>query len=92
MTTHDPMIGYCCWPMAEEGVDGNTAGNPKFRVGKNRGQGVISSYGSCFRTGIVLDWMDDATDLRGNPRLTNAAVDMGCYQVGVDPGMMLLVK
>ena len=92
VTTCDPKIGYCCWPMAEEGVDGNTAGNPKFRVGKNRGQGVISSYGSCFRTGIVLDWMDGATDLRGNPRLTDGAVDIGCHQVGLDPGLMLLVK
>ena len=92
VTTRDPKIGYCCWPMAEEGVDGNTAGNPRFRVGKNRGLGVISSYGSCFRTGIVLDWMEGATDLRGNLRLTDGAVDRGCYQVGFDPGMMLLVR
>ena len=92
VTTRDPKIGYCCWPEAEEGVDGNTAGDPKFRVGANRGLGVISSNGSCFRTGIVLDWMEGATDLRGNPRLTDGKVDMGCYQVGFDPGLMLLVR
>ena len=85
-------IGYCCWAEAEEGVDGNTAKDPKFRGGKNKGQGVISSYGSCFRTGMALDWMDGATDLRGNPRLTDGQVDIGCYQVGFDPGLMLLVK
>ena len=73
-------------------MDGNTAKDPKFRGGKNRGLGVISSKGSCFRTGAVQPWMDGATDFRGNPRLTDGKVDIGCYQVGFDPGMMLLVK
>ena len=86
------IVGCCCWPEAEEGVDGNTAKDPRFRGGKNRGLGVISSYGSCFRTGAVQPWMDGATDFRGNPRLTDGKVDIGCHQVGFDPGMMLLVK
>ena len=87
---------YCCYPEAAEGVDGNTAGDPMFRGGAKRGKGIISSRGSCFRTGSVLGWMDGATDLLGNPRTTlvgdEPKVNIGCYQVGFDRGLMLLVK
>ena len=40
----------------------------------------------------MLDWIEGATDLRGNLRLIDGKADIGCYQVGFDPGMMLLVK
>ena len=83
---------HCCWPTAEEGVNGNTAKDPRFRGGKNKGLGVISSRGSCFRTGDAQYCTDGETDLLGNPRLTDGQVDIGCYQVGFDPGLMLLVK
>ena len=35
--------------------------------------------------GLVLDWMEDGTDLAGNPRLRDGAVDIGCYQCWLDP-------
>lgn len=87
-----PTANNCCFANAEEGVDGNTAKDPKFRGGSNRGLGVISSRGSCFRTGDAQYCTEGETDLRGNPRLTDGQVDIGCYQVGFDPGLMLLVK
>jgi len=39
---------------------------------------------------------DGATDLMGRPRTTlvggEPKVDIGCHQVGNDPGLMLLVR
>ena len=35
--------------------------------------------------GMVLDWMADGTDMVGNPRLRDGAVDIGCYQCWLDP-------
>ena len=35
--------------------------------------------------GLLLDWMADGTDLAGNPRLRDGAVDIGCYQCWLDP-------
>jgi hypothetical protein len=35
--------------------------------------------------GLLLDWMEDGTDLAGNPRLRDGAVDIGCYQCWLDP-------
>jgi len=88
-------ITYSCWPEAEEGVDGNTARDPKLKKAKRLY--AISSFGSCFRAGTLLGWMTDgATDLTGCPRTTlvggGPKVDIGCHQVGNDPGLMLLVR
>ena len=35
--------------------------------------------------GLVLDWMAEATDLAGNPRLRDGKVDIGCYQCWLNP-------
>ncbi len=35
--------------------------------------------------GLVLDWMEDGTDLVGNPRLRDGKVDVGCYQCWLNP-------
>lgn len=43
--------------------------------------------------GGVADWMSDATDLAGRPRLNNGKVDPGCYQCWLTPpGLMMIVK
>lgn len=66
--------------------------DPKFE-----GKGELP-YGlrriSALRTsGQVLDWMADATDLAGNPRLRDGKVDVGCYQCWLDPiGTMFSIR
>ena len=87
-----PVFGYCCYPTAEEGVDGNTAVDPRFKAGRLAGMGVVSSHSTCFRSGAVLDWMAGAVDLNGCPRLTDGKVDIGCYQVGNDPTLILSIR
>ena len=83
-------VSYSCYSNATEGEDGNTAEDPKFR-GVKHGEYKISSKSKAFRAGTVRGWMTGATDILGNPRLTDGEVDMGCYQVGFDPGLMILV-
>jgi hypothetical protein len=36
--------------------------------------------GPSINAGINLDWMADATDLAGNPRIIDHVVDIGCYE------------
>ena len=38
----------------------------------------------CIDKGINQDWMLDATDLAGNPRILNGTVDMGAYEFSLD--------
>ena len=35
--------------------------------------------------GGAADWMADATDLAGRPRLRNGKVDVGCYECWLNP-------
>lgn len=83
-------VSYSCYSNATEGEDGNTASDPKFR-GVKHGEYKISSKSKAFRAGTVRSWMTGATDILGNPRLTDDKVDMGCYQVGFDPGLMIMI-
>ena len=65
-------------------------GNPKF-VDEANGDYRLAATSPCREKGIVLDWMADATDLNGNPRLVNilgkvaadALPDLGCYECQV---------
>lgn len=82
-------VSYSCYSNATEGEDGNTASDPKLR-GVKHGEYKISSKSKAFRAGTVRGWMTGATDILGNPRLTDDKVDMGCYQVGFDPGLVIL--
>ena len=40
---------------------------------------------SLLRRGLVRDWMADATDIVGNPRVRDGKVDIGCYQCWLEP-------
>ena len=58
--------------------------DPKF-VGKGELPYELRRASALRTSGLVLDWMEDATDLAGNPRLRDGAVDIGCYQCWLDP-------
>ncbi len=66
---------------------GVMTGDPKF-VDEANGDCRLAFNSPCREKGIVLDWMADATDLNGNPRLVNilgkvaadALPDLGCYE------------
>lgn len=43
--------------------------------------------------GLVMDWMADATDLDGHPRLTDGAVAIGAFETAeVRPGGLVIVR
>lgn len=78
-------------------VDGNCIvlgadGKPKF-VGKGELMLTPRLSSPLIGVGMVRDWMSDAVDLAGNPRLRNGKVDVGAYQCWLDPvGMMFIVR
>ncbi|MCA1808802.1 MAG: hypothetical protein LC725_05015, partial [Lentisphaerae bacterium] len=50
----------------------------------------LASNSPCLDAGLYQSWMDDATDLDGNPRIMQGVVDIGCYErpdfsMAVDP-------
>ena len=83
-----PTVMCCCWP---EATDGNTDGDPKFRTPR-RYRYYPSSTGSCYGTGDATFWTDDDFDLAGKPRKRDGAVDIGCYSIPPQPGLLLMLK
>ena len=83
-----PTVLCNCWP---EATDGNTDGDPKFRTPR-RYRYYPSSTGSCYGTGDATFWTDDDFDLAGKPRKRDGAVDIGCYSIPPQPGLLLMLK
>ncbi len=58
---------------------GNITNEPQF-VDAAAGDYRLLPSSPCIDAGINQDWMFDATDLAGNPRMLNGRVDMGAYE------------
>ena len=84
------VVRNTCWPEAPD-ADGNTSGDPKFRTSR-RYRYYPSSTGSCYGTGDATFWTADDVDLAGKPRKHDGAVDIGCYSIPPQPGLMLMLK
>ena len=61
-----------CEP-ALAGAD-NVAVNPNFN------DDYTLNFSACVNGGVLLDWMEGATDLAGNPRVVGDRPDMGCFE------------
>jgi len=57
---------------------GNTDADPLFRDFENGD--YHPTLGSARNTGVLLDWMDNATDVDGNPRIAEGLPDIGCHE------------
>ena len=74
---------------AEQAGEGNVFKHPKFN--RKAGDWRLRNSSPGVDQGKVLDWMDEATDLKGTPRIQGAAPDIGCHEDFVH-GLMLMVR
>ncbi|NLG34054.1 MAG: BACON domain-containing protein [Lentisphaerae bacterium] len=84
-------IEFSCAPELTAGVDGNLNGDPQWMDAAG-GDYRLAEGSPCVNTGTNQDWMAGAEDLGGNPRIVDAVVDMGAYEVqppvlSVTPGV-----
>ena len=71
---------HCCTPDGIHGVDGIITNEPMFVDGA-AGNFRLQSNSPCINAGTNQEWMIDATDLDGHPRLyAGGRVDMGAYE------------
>ncbi|MGN0853638.1 MAG: right-handed parallel beta-helix repeat-containing protein [Kiritimatiellia bacterium] len=76
---------------------GNVVAAPKFLAGDAAYPGrpyYLPRRGSpAWNRGMLRDWMVDAVDLAGTPRVLDGAVDIGCYECDIPlKGTMLLLR
>ncbi len=70
----------------------NTTNDPGFIdfMGENY---RFNRYSPCFNSGTNQpDWMSDATDLDGHPRILHDVVDMGAYELFIPGGTMFRLR
>ena len=80
------QLGYCCVIPTNHlalagGLVNVTTNDPRF-AGWESMNFSLTAGSSCANTGINQDWMNNALDLDGRPRLDRFSrlVDMGCYE------------
>ena len=79
----------CCAPV-EIGTACVVTDDPKFKNAA-RGNCRLRADSPAVDKGIWCDWMEGATDLRGNPRKVLDNPDIGCYECPCS-GLMLFVR
>ena len=72
-------VMYSCWAECPAPRDGNIGADPCFR-NPAAGDRQLSGASPCVNAGVKLDWMADATDFLGLPRLRGGRPDMGCIE------------
>ena len=87
-----PRITYSCASNLTTG-EGNLTCDPCF-VGNRRGKAPfsLSSSSTLLNAGLLLDWMNGATDLDGAPRVAGPRPAMGCYESVYSGGTVLMLR
>ena len=71
-------LRYCC-TMPPPGSETNITADPQF-MNAAAGDYRLTCSSPCINSGTNQDWMIDASDLAGNPRIISGRVDMGAYE------------
>lgn len=80
------------WASADkQTVEGNIAKDPLMRSAR-RGKFSLRPGSPCVDAGDNLGWTADDVDLAGATRVYNKVIDMGCYEKGPTPGLLIQVK
>ncbi|MCX7004000.1 MAG: PKD domain-containing protein, partial [bacterium] len=77
---YNPRFSYCALTPARAGT-GNLSSDPRF-VNNSVGDYHLLSNSPCVNAGSTATYYVGATDVAGNPRLTDGMVDMGAYEFG----------
>ena len=81
---------YNCIENWENLVNGIITNKPEF-IDAAAGDYRLKSFSPCINAGTNMSWMWTATDLDGNPRITDGTVDMGAYEYLPEPGIVWIV-
>ena len=83
---HDEIVGATDGTL----VNCYTGAEPRFRS-PEKGDYRLRRGSPCVDAGRNVDWMEGAKDLRGERRVVNGKIDIGCYEFPWH-GLMLLVR
>ena len=89
-----PRVTYSCSPDLTAG-EGNLTRDPLFlgaRARDGRSPYELKGNSPLLNAGLLLDWMTDATDLAGAPRVAGRRPAMGCFESLYGGGTTIILK
>ena len=93
-------FSHCCAPelaaiaSGTVTVDAGVTADPKFNFGAKASLpywGLLNGS-PCLNAGVEAEWMEDATDLVGEPRIRNRVPDIGAYEGELPGGTVIFVR
>ena len=86
-------VTYSCYAAATEGANGNTARDPLLRQ-RDPGRYTFNAASPCRNAGSNEAFGAPATavDLLGAPRLYGKIIDMGCFELQMGGGTMVILR
>ena len=84
----------CCSDLANNKFPPSCViADPKF-VDPAHGDFRLAAGSPCVNKGVNVDWMSEkkSKDLAGHPRIYDGAVDIGCYEWWLPPGLTIFVR
>ncbi len=88
------FVNCCAWPNTTTHMtaeNGCVNADPLF-VDAANADFTLQPASPCRNAGVLEDWMADATDLVGAPRVSGKGVDIGCYELFVPSGLNIIVR
>ena len=86
-------VSYSCYAAATEGANGNTARDPLLRQ-REPGRYTFNAASPCRNAGSNDAFGAPATavDLLGAPRLFGKSIDLGCFELQMGGGTMVILR
>ena len=87
-------VNCCVWPSVDDvflAANGCVNADPQF-TDASKGDFTLTGDSPCKNAGIFESWMAGAFDLAGKKRISDSIVDIGCYELYVPPGFMLIFR
>jgi len=84
-------LAWSCAPELTNAANANITADPRFNA-RDAGDFTLQADSPCINAGLNADWMTEAVDLAGRPRIQRGQVDMGAYETAPPAGTVILIR
>jgi hypothetical protein len=84
-------LAWSCAPELTNASNANITADPLFNA-RDAGDFTLQAGSPCINAGLNANWMIEAVDLAGRPRIQRGQVDLGAYETAPPAGTVILIR